>query len=384
MTPASEAATRFSPESIVGATETLPVAPYRANTLPVIDYDSHPAYGRLFSRPSWRERLAAISTFSRSFLFVAVRRLVDYENVPLLSKESGGKLSLGFALRYLVMLARVRGNRFLRTLTGQRKAAAPASPLLLRRLRADGVACLRFSAEEIAAIRAATAPGFVKIDERRASIPIEKRKFDDNVYWFARSRDAQVFATVEDIFRRYGILDTASAYLGRPVGVKHINPQINDEEYAFWKRQFPDTDVPDARTTYLHIDATYGMLKCAIYIHDIPTDGGPFCYVRGSHRAKIGWFEGMVRRTNDFCGFSGRKPEARRKFMALPHMLRMKADFGGDILDESPESKLLMDGHFAITSDHGNCVLFDGHGIHRGGMVNKGERRCVFILLAEV
>jgi hypothetical protein len=29
-------------------------------------------------------------------------------------------------------------------------------------------------------------------------------------------------------------------------------------------------------------------------------------------------------------------------------------------------------------------VLFDGSGMHRGGMVNKGERRCLFIMLAEI
>jgi len=44
----------------------------------------------------------------------------------------------------------------------------------------------------------------------------------------------------------------------------------------------------------------------------------------------------------------------------------------------------LREGHFAATSSYGNCVLFDGNGMHRGGMVNKGERRCLFILLAEI
>jgi len=90
----------------------------------------------------------------------------------------------------------------------------------------------------------------------------------------------------------------------------------------------------------------------------------------------------MVRLTNDFCGFSGRKPDARRKFMALPALLRKKADFGGDLPDDSPEVQRLNEGHFAVISNYGNCILFDGNGIHRGGMVNKGERRCIFIVLA--
>jgi len=92
----------------------------------------------------------------------------------------------------------------------------------------------------------------------------------------------------------------------------------------------------------------------------------------------------MVRRTNDFCGNSGRMVEARQKFMALPAFLRKKAEFGADVPDDSTEAERLREGHFSATSNYGNCVLFDGNGMHRGGMVNKGERRCLFILLAEI
>jgi hypothetical protein len=99
---------------------------------------------------------------------------------------------------------------------------------------------------------------------------------------------------------------------------------------------------------------------------------------------RVGWFEGMIRRTNDFAGLSGRTPEARRKFMALPRFFRKKAEFGADVLDDSNEAQRLREGHFSATSNFGNCILFDGAGIHRGGMVNKGERRCIFILLAEI
>ena len=233
------------------------------------------------------------------------------------------------------------------TLTGARRPAAPANPALLNKIKSDGIVCLTLSPDEIEQVRAVTNPGFAKLDERRAGIPPEKRKFDDNVYWCTRSADPEAFATVEKIFGRYGIIEAASAYLGRPVGVKHVNAQINDQELAFWKRVFPDTQLADPWGSYLHIDATYGMLKCAIYVHDIGPDGGPFCYVRGSQNAKIGWFEGMVRRTNDFCGFSGRKPDARRKFMALPAFLRKKADFGGDLPDDSAEVQRLREGHFA-------------------------------------
>jgi hypothetical protein len=363
----------------------LPIPPYRGTSLPEIDYDAHPAYGGMLPKPTLRERIAALNVFVRTFAFVSIRRIVDYDNMPLLTKEAGfSGLNFATALRYIAMYARIRTSRMIGTLTGARRPATPANPALLNQIKSDGIVCLTLSSGEIEQVRAVTNPGFAKLDERRAGIPLDKRKFDDNVYWCTRSSDPQAFATVEQIFNRYGIIEAASAYLGRPVGVKHVNAQINDEDYAFWKRTFPDTKLADPWGSYLHIDATYGMLKCAIYVHEIGPDGGPFCYVRGSQNAEIGWFEGMIRRTNDFSGFSGRKPESRKKFMALPRFLRKKADFGGDVPDNSVDEQRLREGHFSATSNYGNCVLFDGNGMHRGGMVNKGERRCIFILLAEI
>lgn len=363
----------------------LPIPPYRGNTLPAIDYDAHPAYGGMLPKPTFRERLYALNVFARTFAFVTIRRIVDYDNMPLLTKEAGfSGLNARTALRYISMFASIRASRAIGWLTGARRPAQPANPALLNKIKSDGIVCLNLTPDEIEQIRGVTNPGFAKLDERRANIPPEKRKFDDNVYWCTRSADPQAFATVESIFKRYGIMEAASAYLGRPAGVKHVNAQINDQDLAFWKRVFPDTQLADPWGSYLHIDATYGMLKCAIYVHDIGPDGGPFCYIRGSQNAKIGWLEGMIRRTNDFSGFSGRRPDARKKFMALPAFLRKKADFGGDLPDNSPEVARLREGHFAATSNYGNCVLFDGNGMHRGGMVNKGERRCLFILLAEI
>jgi len=363
----------------------LPIPPYRGATLPAIDYDAHPAYGAFLPKPTLRERLRSLNVFLRTFGFITLRRIVDYENMPLLTKEAGFKgLNFSTALRFISMYATIRASRLARTLTGQRRPAIPANPALLNKLKSDGIVCLTLKPSEIDEIRAATLPAFAKLDERRGNIPLEKRKFDDNVYWCTRTGDPQAFAAVENVFGRYDIVQAASAYLGRPVGVKHVNAQINDPQFAFWKRQFPDTGLADPWGSYLHIDATYGMLKCAIYVHEIGPDGGPFCYVRGSQKAKVGWFEGMVRRTNDFCGNSARKVEARKQFMALPAFLRKKAEFGADILDDSAEAERLREGHFSATSNYGNCILFDGNGIHRGGMVNQGERRCLFILLAEI
>lgn len=220
-----ESLTDATPARAVNVSE-LPIPPYRGKTLPSIDYDAHPAYGRMLPPPTFGERLHALNVFLRTFAFVAIRRLVDYDNMPLLTKEAGfSGLNARTALRYMSMYARIRASRAIRTLTGARRAAVPANPALVNQIKSDGIVCLTLTPDELGQIRSVTNPAFAKLDARRANIPPEKRKFDDNVYWCTRSADPEAFATVENIFNRYGIMEAASAYLGRPVGSSTSTPR---------------------------------------------------------------------------------------------------------------------------------------------------------------
>src|SRR6267154_3646178 len=82
----------------------LPIPPYRGTTLPSIYYDAHPAYGGLFPKATLRERAHALYVFLRTFAFVSIRRIVDYDNMPLLTKEAGfSGLNFSMALRYVSM-----------------------------------------------------------------------------------------------------------------------------------------------------------------------------------------------------------------------------------------------------------------------------------------
>src|ERR1700731_1685304 len=96
----------------------LPIPPYRGTTLPEIDYDAHPAYGGMLPKPTLRQRLDALKVFLRAFAFVSIRRVVDYENMPLLTKEAGfSGLNFATALRFIAMYGRIRATRLLGTLT---------------------------------------------------------------------------------------------------------------------------------------------------------------------------------------------------------------------------------------------------------------------------
>src|SRR3981081_2419240 len=120
----TDSMSELAPGALATAINALPIPPYRGTSLPEIDYDAHPAYGGTFPKPTLPERLQALSVFLRTFAFVSVRRIVDYENMPLLTKESGFHgLNFTTALRFVAMYGRIRTTRLLRNLHGQRRPA---------------------------------------------------------------------------------------------------------------------------------------------------------------------------------------------------------------------------------------------------------------------
>ena len=120
--------------------QALPIPPYSGSSLPRIDYDAHPAYGGLFPKATLRERIHALNVFLRTFAFVTIRRIVDYDNMPLLTKEAGfNGLNFKSALRYISMYTRIRASRMIGTLTGARRPAVPANPALLNQMKSDGI-----------------------------------------------------------------------------------------------------------------------------------------------------------------------------------------------------------------------------------------------------
>ena len=152
--------------------QALPIPPYSGTSLPGSTTTRIRPMAALFPKATLRERIYALNVFLRTFAFVSIRRIVDYDNMPLLTKEAGfSGLNFTTALRYISMFARIRASRMIGTLTGARRPAAPANPALLNQIKSDGIVPLTLSPDEIEQVRAVTNPGFAKLDERRAGIP---------------------------------------------------------------------------------------------------------------------------------------------------------------------------------------------------------------------
>ena len=184
-------------------------------------------------------------------------------------------------------------------------------------------------------------------------------------------RDAELLAVIDQVLREAHVYDVVSAYAAEEVRLGLTALQVNTPHSTRYKygKIGPDGVPRRTRTDYFHIDsAGWPHVKVLIYLNEVGLDQGPFRYVPGSHRVTSD-FELAVRKTND------KLKTPAHLFMALPDPLRLQADFGTYMDPAGAESEALLSMERAMHDDLGsNLVLFDYHGVHRGGFVRTGAR----------
>ncbi|WP_291832329.1 phytanoyl-CoA dioxygenase family protein [Brevundimonas sp.] len=355
---------------IVEPSPTIIPLPEQTWSPALVDYSVHPAYRDLVARPSAGDRAAGLAIFLKSMAVLLVKRLVRYEMIPndvRSDATAGGRLKMvGHALGNMVSRPRERAVR------------VQQADQTTGRLGRDGIHVVSVPDADFQALAAAAEPQFDELNRRRAQGAAGKRAFDDSRGRTTRKEQQALFEVIERVLKDAGVMDVASAYMQRPGRVIDVNPQINDTSDTFWKDIFPDTppsDLPGA--AYCHRDASGGDLKAIIYMTDVEPRNGPFSYVVGSHRMHIPRLDDLICEANDSNGLAGTDARSRARFAALPGKFMQKGSFGNDLLPTAPLAQDIARGLWAISARKGSIVLFDTKGIHRGGMVESGERRVI-------
>jgi hypothetical protein len=296
-------------------------------------------------------------------------------------KYSGGALgSFGAAPRYMPLILRAWVAALGRLVSGGANSPGSAeSNSLLERMRDRGIAVAQLSADQMSALKEVLDQPITSLLKKREAA--DKVTFEGNQMWLNEQSYPAVYRYLNQLLGDRGVLRAGSVYLDRPLKVIHAMLQINDSRDSFHHNKFSDVGCPDPATNYMHIDTSYEILKCAIYLNDVDESNGPFSYVLGSPRLRVGFFEGLVRRAMDRSGLTGYSRATRELFMALPRFMRRKCTFGSDLSDASPAATALLAAEYRAVTTDGNLVLFDNLGIHRGALVNHGERRMLFVTL---
>ena len=186
---------------------------------------------------------------------------------------------------------------------------------------------------------------------------------------------------VQTIFEQNGVITAASKYNqgSRKLKVSNVVLHIATPTDQNWKQFLYDCKTV-TKTTNLHIDPKEDVIKAMIYLNDISLESGPFSYIEKTNRWIYDDLQNLFGRaisTGSYCDTK----ESRADVFKLPSFLRVSHNFGRLLLDDDPMQKQLLDKENYITSDKGNCVVFDPAGMHRGGICKSKTRIALQILM---
>jgi len=352
---------------------------YPVDHLPMIDYDAHPAYGRVMSMPMLGARLKAITIFGYGFFLTAAQRTIDVEHLP--RPAPGGNPFVAVLRSVPTYLRLIMLQRLGRFSAGSayapktERGTAVAGPLVR-----DGFATVRLGADKVAELRNQLDAAFRSLDNRvamagdpdSARVVVDPLAAPDLYKWFN-----QVAADA-------GLIEAASAYLKRPVGVGRIAAEIVEAPAGAAASPFADVSVDASPCDGFKVDVSYNVLKLVVDVGPAGAGSPALSYVAGSHRAGRPFWDGLIRRANDLCGLSSTVAATRETFYALPAGLQRKATFGVDLVADSTSTAAILDNQVAVTAGDGQAVIYDPAGIHRDGVPTAGKRSTVVVTFTEL
>jgi hypothetical protein len=311
--------------------------------LPRIDYASHPAYGGMFEPHEGLGRRA-------------LRMLEPH-------------------IKEMQALEADRAAQF-----GYRYGAVDA---VGAELAAHGAIRIQLPAKAVDHIHGGARPIIEDVQEhlRQAKSNGEPLKYKTALGPVDAQSHPDLWRSVDEAMREAGVYAITAAYFGSPSAkLRSLGVLVNHPDQDWANRLFRDLDVPAPPTAGFHIDSNGRcFIKAVLYLSDVGPEQGPFGIVEGSHRWDQGSQDRIFRRAFDRSELITRSAKKRRLFLSLPREMQVKAEFGGDMLADSPEAEALLSQEIVALGPRGQLNLFDPEGVHRGGNVRAGERHVLLI-----
>ena len=315
--------------------------------LPRIDVAAHPAYGGMFEPNLDLGRKAE----------AALKPLI--EEVAEGEKERSDTFGYGYGA----------STDLARELAAKGCAAVQLEPRLLLKLQRGASPLIATIRERLAELRSAGEPTVFKACQELVT----------------PDRHDELWDVAARVMRKAQIEQAACDYFDCSEAKLKAAAVMVNEPNQFWCTDiFGDAGLETPDTVGFHIDSTtYPTLKMVLYLNDVGPDQGPFGAIPGSHLWEQGSPGRIRRRAFDRSKLVSRRSlKQRQAFRSLPTELQVKAEFGGDLLQGSPDAQRLLAAEQVMTGPSGQLNLFDPDAIHRGGLTRHGERWVMLLSFA--
>jgi hypothetical protein len=208
--------------------------------------------------------------------------------------------------------------------------------------------------------------------------------------------EGKIYKKLKSIIK-YSTPDMAvGSHYGCEMEVDAIMLEYSHSKSTWYKNCYSDKKIPTASTVYFHADREFDRHKMIINLSVVGKKNGPFSYIPASNKMPRNSFlfafhkeldlvldryfqDNFIINNSGYYRKAFGDPYLRSELEKIPPILLGHSHFGDDLLD-GDQAKLLLQNEFFLTSDIANVALFDGHnGIHRGGLVQEGERIALYI-----
>lgn len=201
-------------------------------------------------------------------------------------------------------------------------------------------------------------------------------------------------------FRQNGTLEAVSRYAGQDMRVGGLAIELSDSRSDWWKHALEAHSAP--KTMYAHVDEAVGVPKSIVYLSNVTNLNGPTsCYPGALELLDLEPFEELIGRALPkitenrssllpyLTDMKYHQPQSskifRKLFIQLPSYCRFYSHFGWDVVPESQLENELSSLEVVMTGNAGTHVVFDGGRLlHRGGLIESGERIALQILFRSV
>lgn len=198
-------------------------------------------------------------------------------------------------------------------------------------------------------------------------------------------------------FKVFGIFSSIKKMTGENMSVIGCALELSTHKSKWWLLNDKE-NTP--KTTYLHLDEGIGNPKAIAYLSSVNQKNGPFSVIKNQDDIfKINYIQYLIGRAIGQVGRENSKikdlfnhkyhqtfgcKNFKKLFELLPSIVKFNSHFGFDVIPNSLLEEKLVQNEIIFTGKPGKTIVFDGSSVlHRGGLMIKGERLALQIVLGK-
>lgn len=252
---------------------------------------------------------------------------------------------------------------------------------LYREFDSNGCAGFKLNREELDKLTTACNSAITKLKSQpdRKTSPTKHDAYDRMTIL---DKNHLAFGLVDKLFKTHGVFDTVTKYNRSKTNLQldtvalHVARSTDTHHYQTL------ADVPGSpKTISFHMDPKFNVMKAILYLNDVDFNNGPFTTIPKSNRWHHPEFERILACGNSVGNYLS-SPDHRKAMSIFPERMTKNVIMGKYFQDGSDNSNILLNNMHKYLSKDADCILFDpAQTIHRGGLVDVGERVSLQIIM---